>query len=598
MQHLRNFAIIAHIDHGKSTLSDALMRLCSAVDPRLMTDQLLDSMSIERERGITIKAQTVCLKYVQDATTYTLNFMDTPGHVDFGYEVSRCLSACEGSLLVIDASQGIEAQTLANVYKAMEHNHVIIPVLNKVDLPAADPEGVTQQIQEVLGLTQAPLLVSAKTGQGIEDVLRAVVNYIPAPVGQQHQPLKAILVDSWYDTYLGVVILVRVIDGVLTKGMPLRMMATGGLYTVEHVGVFTPKKVKVAALHPGEVGYVVANIRAVSDCQVGDTITHDKKPTAQALPGFKPSTPVVFCGLFPVNQGDFPMLKESLAKLKLNDASFGYEMETSLALGMGFRCGFLGLLHLEIIQERLRREFSLDLVTTAPSVSYYVYMRQKGGGVKEVLLHSPADMPCASQVDAIHEPWIKATIFLPSTYVGSVIDLCQKARGIQEDLQYVTDQRVMLTYRLPLNEVIFSFYDRLKSCTSGYASFDYEPAGYHPADLVVLNILVHGRAVDALSSLAHRSQAQGRGRALCEKLKELIPPCQFAIPIQAAIGGKIIARETVSAFRKDVTAKLYGGDVTRKNKLLDKQKKGKKLMAQQGSVDISPKIYIQALKTS
>lgn len=590
---IRNFSIIAHIDHGKSTLADRLIQFCGGLTDREMKSQVLDNMDIERERGITIKSQTVCLTYkAKDGETYYLNLMDTPGHVDFTYEVSRCLAACEGALLVVDASQGVEAQTLANVYMSIEHDHEIIPVLNKIDLPAAEPERVKQQVEDVIGLdTSNAIEASAKAGIGIEDILEAVVMRIPPPTGDASKPLKALLVDSWYDQYLGVVILARIYEGTLRAGQKIRLMATGAAYEVTEVGMYTPKRQPVKELGPGEVGYISAAIKAVADCKVGDTITLERQPTEKALPGYKPVTPVVFCGLFPVDASDFEDLRESLAKLSLNDASFTFEAENSAALGFGFRCGFLGLLHMEIIQERLWREFNLDLVTTAPSVVYKLELTN--GEQKE--LHNPADMPDSMKIQEIYEPWIKATIFVPDEYVGSVISLCTDKRGRQKDMSYVGN-RVMIVYELPLNEVVFDFYDRLKSVTSGYASFDYEIIGYEPGDLVRMSILVNAEPVDALSMVVHRDAAERRGRAMCEKLKELIPRQMFAIPIQAALGGKIIARETISALRKDVTAKCYGGDVSRKRKLLEKQKKGKKRMRQFGKVEIPQEAFLAALK--
>ncbi len=594
LDHIRNFSIVAHIDHGKSTLADRLIQLTGGLDTREMKDQVLDSMDIERERGITIKAQTVRLSYkAKNGEDYVLNLIDTPGHVDFAYEVSRSLAACEGSLLVVDASQGVEAQTLANVYQAIDNNHEIVVVLNKIDLPAAEPERVKQQIEEVIGIDAAQAVhISAKTGLGIEDVLEAIVTQLPAPKeGDRNAPLKAMLVDSWYDSYLGVIVLVRIIDGVLKKGQTIRMMGTGAKYPVERTGVFTPKMVQVDELGPGELGFITASIKEVADTRVGDTITEDRRPTEKMLPGFKPAQPVVFCGLFPVDAVDFEDLRAAMGKLRLNDASFSFEMETSAALGFGFRCGFLGLLHLEIIQERLEREFNLDLITTAPSVVYRLKMTD--GTEKE--LHNPADMPDVVKISAIEEPWIKATIMTPDDYLGAIMKLCQERRGIQIDLTYV-GPRAMITYDLPLNEVVFDFYDRLKSISKGYASFDYNLSDYREGDLVKMSILVNEEPVDALSMLVHRSAAEKRGRALCEKLKELIPQHMFKIPIQAAIGGRIVARETISALRKDVTAKCYGGDVTRKRKLLEKQKEGKKRMRQFGKVEIPQEAFIQALK--
>ena len=590
---IRNFSIIAHIDHGKSTLADRLIQKCGAVADRDMKEQMLDSMDIERERGITIKAQTVRLTYnAKDGKTYQLNLMDTPGHVDFAYEVSRSLAACEGSILVVDASQGVEAQTLANVYQAIDANHEIVPVLNKIDLPAAEPERIKQQIEDVIGLDASDaVMISAKTGIGIEDVLEAIVTRLPPPQGVSGVSLKALLIDSWYDAYLGVVTLVRIKDGVLKKGMKVRMMATGAAHYVDRVGYFTPKMATVDELGPGEVGFITAAIKTVADCKVGDTITDDRHPTPEALPGFKPSVPVVWCGLFPVDAADYEHLRESLGKLRLNDASFHYDPETSTALGFGFRCGFLGLLHLEIIQERLEREFDLDLITTAPSVVYRINLTD--GTTKD--LHNPSDMPDVMKIRSIEEPWIKATIFVPDEYLGSILTLCTDRRGQQIDLTYVGN-RAMAVYRLPLNEVVFDFYDRLKSISRGYASFDYHMDGYVEGDLVRLTILVNAEPVDALSMIVHQSQAESRGRALCGRLKDLIPRQLFKIAIQAAIGGRIVARETVSALRKDVTAKCYGGDISRKRKLLDKQKEGKKRMRQFGKVEIPQSAFIAALK--
>ena len=593
LSHIRNFSIIAHIDHGKSTLADRLIQRCGGLTDREMKDQVLDSMDIERERGITIKAQTVRLSYkAKDGETYQLNLMDTPGHVDFSYEVSRSLAACEGSLLLVDASQGVEAQTLANVYLAIDAGHEIVPVLNKIDLPAAEPERVKQQIEDVIGLDASnALAISAKTGQGVDTVLEALVTRLPAPKGDGTAPLKALLVDSWYDSYLGVVILVRVYDGVLKHGMKVRMMATGGRYEVERVGMFTPKMVPVETIGPGEMGFITAGIRTVQDCRVGDTLTEERRQAATALPGFKPSLPVVFCGLFPVDADDFERLRDSLDKLALNDSSFHYEPETSAALGFGFRCGFLGLLHLEIIQERLAREFDLDLIATAPSVIY----RIKLSSGKTLELHNPADMPDPTQIVSIEEPWIRATILVPDTYLGAILTLCTDRRGEQVELTYVGN-RAMLVYRLPLNEVVYDFYDRLKSVSRGYASFDYHIEDYREGDLVKLSILVNGEPVDALSMIVVRSAAEARGRGLCERLKDLIPRQLFKIPIQAAIGGKVVARETISALRKDVTAKCYGGDITRKRKLLEKQKAGKKRMRQFGKVEIPQSAFLAALK--
>ena len=594
LAHIRNFAIIAHIDHGKSTLADRLIQICGGLEDREMTEQVLDSMELERERGITIKAQTVRLEYkAKDGETYQINLMDTPGHVDFTYEVSRSLAACEGSLLLVDATQGVEAQTLANAYLAIDANHEILPVLNKIDLSAAEPDRIREQISEVVGLdTSGALEISAKTGQGVEDVLEALVERLPAPEGDSEAPLKALLVDSWYDPYLGVMILVRIKDGVLKKGMKIRMMASGASYQVEQVGHFTPKQEKDKELGPGEIGFLTAAIKTVADTQVGDTITEDKRPASEALPGFKPSVPVVFCGLFPVDSAVYEDLRDSLAKLHLNDASFHYEAETSAALGLGYRCGFLGLLHLEIIQQRLEREFDLDLITTAPSVVYRIHTNS--GEMKE--LHNPVDLPDPTHIDFIEEPWINATIIVPDEYLGSVLSLCTDRRGEQTELTYV-GQRAMLRYRLPLNEVVIDFYDRLKSVSRGYASFDYELEDYVQGDLVKVSILVNSEPVDALSFIVHSSHAESRGRAICDKLKGLIPRQLFKIAIQAAIGGKIIARSTVSAMRKDVTAKCYGGDVTRKRKLLDKQKKGKKKMRQFGNVEIPQSAFLEALKT-
>lgn len=595
IEKIRNFSIIAHIDHGKSTLADRLISYCGGLSDREMKEQVLDNMDIERERGITIKAQTVRLMYnAKDGETYQLNLMDTPGHVDFSYEVSRSLAACEGSLLVVDASQGVEAQTLANVYQAIENDHEIIPVLNKIDLPAAEPERVQQQIEDVIGLdASGAIAASAKTGQGIQEILESLVKNLPAPEGDESAPLKVMLVDSWYDQYLGVVILVRIKDGVLKKGMQIKMMAAGTVHTVERVGIFTPKNVTVDALYPGEMGFITAAIKEVSQTQVGDTITDYKRPTEKPLPGFRPVQSVVFCGLFPVDTNDYETLRESLYKLRLNDASFAFEPETSAALGFGFRCGFLGMLHLEIIQERLSREFDLDLITTAPSVVYKVHMTD--GSMRE--LHNPADMPDVVKIDHIEEPWIEATILVPDDYLGAVLKLCQDKRGIQQELTYAGN-RAMLVYRLPLNEIVYDFYDRLKSITRGYASFDYQMADYQKGDLVKMGILVNAEPVDALSLMVHRDMAQTRGRMLCERLKDLIPRQLFKIPVQATIGGKVIARETISAMRKDVTAKCYGGDATRKKKLLEKQKKGKARMRQFGKVDIPQEAFIAALKMS
>tara|TARA_R110002020_G_scaffold424468_2_gene633724 strand:+ start:838 stop:2766 length:1929 start_codon:yes stop_codon:yes gene_type:complete len=593
LSHIRNFSIVAHIDHGKSTLADRLIQSTGGLDLREMKAQVLDSMDIERERGITIKAQTVRLTYkALNGETYILNLIDTPGHVDFAYEVSRSMAAVEGSLLVVDASQGVEAQTLANVYHALDANHEIVPVLNKVDLPAADIPRVKQQIEDVIGIDASDALeISAKTGLGIDTVLEAIVHRLPPPKGDIDAPLKALLVDSWYDAYLGVVVLIRVIDGTVKKGQKIRMMAANASYELDRVGVFTPKLVEMPQLGPGELGFFTASIKEVADTNVGDTITDDKKPTAHALPDFRPAQPVVFCGLFPVDASDFDELRAAMGKLRLNDASFSYEMETSAALGFGFRCGFLGLLHLEIIQERLSREFDLDLIATAPSVVYEVALTDG----TQMHLHNPADLPDVMKIEEIREPWIKATILTPDEYLGSILKLCQDRRGIQKNLSYVGN-RAMVEYELPLNEVVFDFYDRLKSISKGYASFDYTLADYREGDLVKLSVLVNAEPVDALSMLVHRSVAEGRGRLMCEKLKDLIPPHLFVIPIQAAIGGKIIARETVRAMRKDVTAKCYGGDATRKRKLLEKQKKGKARMRQYGNVEIPQEAFIKALK--
>ncbi|MFT5508933.1 MAG: GTP-binding protein LepA [Hyphomicrobiaceae bacterium] len=590
---IRNFSIIAHIDHGKSTLADRLIQHCGSVADRDMKEQLLDSMDIERERGITIKAQTVRLDYRHsDGEIYQLNLMDTPGHVDFAYEVSRSLSACEGSILVVDASQGVEAQTLANVYQALDHEHEIIPVLNKVDLPAADVDNAKQQIEDVIGIDASDAVsVSAKTGLNIGAVLEAVVDRLPPPIGDRSKTLKAMLVDSWYDTYLGVVVLVRVIDGVLKKGQRIKLMSTDTNHLIERVGIFRPAQEMLTELGPGEVGFFTAAIKEVADTRVGDTITDEKKPTTDPLPGFKPAQPVVFCGLFPVDAADFEDLRAAMGRLRLNDASFSFEMETSAALGFGFRCGFLGLLHLEIITERLDREFNLELITTAPSVVYHLYMND---GTK-IEMHNPADMPDPSQIDRLEEPWIEATIMVPDDYLGAVLKLCQDRRGRQKQLTYA-GSRAMAVYELPLNEVVFDFYDRLKSISRGYASFDYQMIGYEPEDLVKMSILVNAEPVDALSLIVHRDRADGRGRVMCEKLKELIPQHLFKIPIQAAIGGRIIARETISALRKDVIAKCYGGDISRKRKLLDKQKAGKKKMRQFGKVDIPQEAFIAALR--
>ncbi|MBK8770063.1 MAG: elongation factor 4 [Rhizobiales bacterium] len=590
---IRNFSIVAHIDHGKSTLADRLIQLTGAVSDREMQDQILDSMDLERERGITIKANTVRLEYkAKDGKTYILNLIDTPGHVDFAYEVSRSLAACEGALLVVDASQGVEAQTLANVYQAINANLEIVPVLNKVDLPAAEPDRIKQQIEDVIGIdAQEAILISAKTGLGVPDVLEAIITRLPAPQGERNAPLKALLVDSWYDPYLGVVVLVRIRDGVLKKGMKVKMMGTGGTYTLERVGVSTPKKVVVDELGPGEIGFFTAAIKEVADTRVGDTITEEKNPTAKALPDFKEAQSVVFAGFFPVDASEFEDLRDAMGKLRLNDASFTYEMETSAALGFGFRCGFLGLLHLEIIRERIEREFNVEIITTAPSVIYKINLRDG----TQVDMHNPADMPDVSLILSMEEPWIEATIFVPDDYLGSVLKLCEDRRGRQKQLTYA-GSRAMVVYDLPLNEVVFDFYDRLKSVSKGYASFDYKMTEYLQADLVKLSILVNEEPVDALSMVVHRTRAEQRGRVMCEKLKDLIPNHMFKIPIQAAIGGKIVARETISALRKDVTAKCYGGDISRKRKLLDKQKEGKKKMRQFGKVDIPQEAFIAALK--
>ncbi|WP_411289164.1 translation elongation factor 4 [Phenylobacterium sp.] len=593
LERIRNFSIVAHIDHGKSTLSDRLIQETGALTKREMTEQVLDNMDIERERGITIKAQTVRLNYrADDGHDYVLNLMDTPGHVDFAYEVSRSLAACEGSILVVDASQGVEAQTLANVYQAIDNNHEIVSVLNKVDLPAAEPERVRQQIEDVIGLDASDaVLASAKTGLGIHEVLEAVVNRLPPPKGDRDAPLKALLVDAWYDPYLGVVVLVRVVDGTLRSGQRVRMMQQGSTHLIDRIGVFTPKRTEVEALGPGEIGFITAQIKEVAQAAVGDTITDERKPAATALPGFREVQSVVFCGLFPVDAADFEDLRAAIGRLRLNDASFTYEMETSAALGFGFRCGFLGLLHLEIIQERLSREFDLDLIATAPSVIYKIGMNDGS----EIELHNPADMPDPVKIASIAEPWIKATILTPDEYLGSVIKLCQDRRGAQRELSYV-GSRALVVYDLPLNEVVFDFYDRLKSVSKGYASFDYQIEDYRPGDLVKMSILVNAEPVDALSMLVHRDRAEARGRGMVEKMKELISPHMFQIPIQAAIGGRIIARETVRALRKDVTAKCYGGDMSRKRKLLDKQKAGKKRMRQFGKVEIPQEAFIAALK--
>ncbi|MGH6617868.1 translation elongation factor 4 [Sphingomonas sp.] len=591
---IRNFSIIAHIDHGKSTLADRLIQVTGGLSAREMSEQVLDNMDIEKERGITIKAQTVRLSFTaHDGETYTLNLMDTPGHVDFAYEVSRSLAACEGALLVVDAAQGVEAQTLANVYQSIEHDHEIVPVINKIDLPAADPEKVRAEIEEVIGLDASnAVLTSAKSGIGIEEVLEAVVTRIPPPKGDADAPLKAMLVDSWYDPYLGVVILVRVMAGVLKKGQQIKFMATGTTHLVDRVGCFRPKIEQLTELGVGEIGFITAQIKEVAQTAVGDTITDAKRPAAEALPGFKLVQPVVFCGLFPVDAAEFEKLRESIGKLRLNDASFTFEMESSAALGFGFRCGFLGLLHLEIIQERLTREYDLDLITTAPSVVYEIELTHGGGHLE---LHNPADMPDPNKIASIAEPWIEAVIYCPDEYLGPILKLCQDRRGIQKNLTYVAG-RAQVTYELPLNEVVFDFYDRLKSISRGYASFDYHQIGYREGDLVKMSILVNAEPVDALSMIVHRGTAEARGRGMCERLKDLIPRHLFKIPIQAAIGGKVIARETIAAMRKDVTAKCYGGDISRKKKLLDKQKEGKKRMREYGSVSIPQEAFIAALR--
>lgn len=590
---IRNFAIIAHIDHGKSTLADRMIEYCGGLQSREMQEQVLDSMDIERERGITIKAQTVRLNYTaEDGKTYQLNLIDTPGHVDFSYEVSRSLASCEGSVLVVDATQGVEAQTLANVYLAIDNNHEIIPVLNKIDLPSAEPERIKQQIEDVIGLdTSEAVETSGKTGLGVPALLEAIVRRLPAPQGDTAAPLKALLIDSWYDPYLGVIILVRIHDGVLKRKTQIRMMSNNNTYLVDKVGIFTPKMQDIDALYPGEVGFITASIKSVSDCHIGDTITDNKVPCATPLKGFKPSIPVVFCSIFPVDSSEYESLKDALAKLKLNDASIDYQNENSAALGLGFRCGFLGLLHMEIIEERLDREFDLDIITTAPSVAYKINLTDGS----QITLHNPADMPDVTQIKSIEEPWVKATILVPDTYLGAVLKLCTERRGEQIELTYA-GSRAMLVYKLPLNEIVFDFYDRLKSITSGYASFDYELTGYAESDLVKVQILINEEPVDALAFLCHRSDAESRGRQICERLKDLIPRHLFKIPIQAAIGGRIVARETISAMRKDVTAKCYGGDVTRKRKLLDKQKKGKKRMRQFGKVEVPQSAFIEALR--
>lgn len=590
---IRNFAIIAHIDHGKSTLADRLIEACGGLEKREMTEQVLDNMDIEKERGITIKAQTVRLNYnAKDGKIYQLNLIDTPGHVDFSYEVSRSLASCEGSVLVVDATQGVEAQTLANVYLAIDNNHEIVPALNKVDLPSADVERVKSQIEDVIGIDATDAIeTSGKTGLGVENLLEAIVNKLPAPKGDINAPLKALLIDSWYDSYLGVIILVRVNDGILRKKTQIRMMSNNATYLVEKVGVFSPKMTDVEALYPGEVGFITASIKSVSDCSIGDTITDNKKPCLEPLKGFKPSIPVVFCSIFPVDSSQYELLKDALAKLKLNDASIDYQNENSAALGLGFRCGFLGLLHMEIIQERLGREFDLDLITTAPSVAYKIHLTNGS----ELTLHNPSDMPDVTQIRYIEEPMVRATILVPDTYLGAVLKLCTERRGEQVELTYV-GSRAMVVYKIPLNEIVFDFYDRLKSITSGYASFDYELIGYQESDLVKVQILINEEPVDALAFLCHRSEAEARGRQICERLKDLIPRHLFKIPLQACIGGRVVARETISALRKDVTAKCYGGDVTRKRKLLDKQKKGKLRMRQFGKVEVPQSAFIEALR--
>ncbi|ABV74706.1 GTP-binding protein LepA [Rickettsia akari str. Hartford] len=592
-KYIRNFSIIAHIDHGKSTLADRLIEHCGGLQAREMRTQVLDSMDIEKERGITIKAQTVRLVYkAKDGNTYYLNLMDTPGHVDFAYEVSRSLAACEGSLLVVDSTQGVEAQTLANVYQAIEHDHEIVPVLNKIDLPASEPEQVKQQIEDIIGIDASEaVLISAKSGIGIDLVLEAIVNKLHPPKESSTDILKALLVDSWYDPYLGVVILVRIIDGTLRKNMRIKMMATNSVYTVENVGFFTPKKHISDVLYAGEIGFVTASIKQVADCKVGDTITDEKKPCEQALPGFKPNLPVVFCGLYPTDSSEFEHLKDSLAKLRLNDASFEYEMESSSALGVGFRCGFLGLLHLEIIQERLSREFDLDLITTAPSVVYKIHMRYG----ESLEIHNPADLPDLQKIESMEEPWIKATIMVPDEFLGAVLSLCTEKRGVQLDHSYIAN-RAKIVYKLPLNEIVYDFYDRLKSCSKGYASFEWQIDVYEPSELVKLGILVNGEVIDALSTIVHRSRAEQRGKVLCVRLKDLIPRQQIDIAIQASIGSRIIARETIKALRKDVLSKCYGGDISRKRKLLEKQKAGKKRMRQYGNIEIPQSAFIAALK--
>ena len=593
IKNIRNFSIIAHIDHGKSTLADRLIQSCDGLTDREMKDQVLDSMDIERERGITIKAQTVRLNYKdKNGVNFQLNLIDTPGHVDFAYEVSRSLSACEGSILVVDSTQGVEAQTLANVYQAIDLNHEIIPVINIIDLPAAEPETVAMQIEDVIGLDASDAIyVSAKTGQGIDDIFEALIERLNPPSSGDIEETKALLVDSWYDSYLGVIVLVRVLNGELTKGQKIKMMGTNSTYEIDDIGVFTPKKVPVNKLGPGELGYIIAGIKTVSDTQIGDTITDDKRPCKEILKGFRPSQPSVFCGLFPVDSGEFEDLRESIEKLSLNDSSFQHETENSAALGFGFRCGFLGLLHLEIVRERIEREFDIDLITTAPSVIYKIYLNDG----KCIDLHNPADMPDPSLINYIEEPWIKATILVPDEYLGAVLKLCEERRGNQVELTYA-GTRAMVVYDLPLNEVVFDFYDRLKSISSGYASFDWQMDTYKQEKLVKMSILVNSETVDALSIIVHADRADMRGRTMCKKLKDLIPRHQFKVPVQAAIGARVIARETIPPFRKDVTEKLYGGDVTRKKKLLEKQKKGKKRMREFGSVNIPQDAFISALK--
>ncbi|MCA0210017.1 MAG: translation elongation factor 4 [Proteobacteria bacterium] len=598
LSHIRNFSIIAHIDHGKSTLADRLIQFTGGLTAREMSAQVLDNMDIEKERGITIKAQTVRLKYkAHDGETYELNLMDTPGHVDFAYEVSRSLAACEGALLVVDAAQGVEAQTLANVYQSIEHDHEIVPVINKIDLPAADVDKVKAEIEDIIGLpADDAVLASAKSGIGIEECLEAIVTKIPPPKGDAAAPLLAMLVDSWYDPYLGVVILVRVVDGILKKGQQIKFMQAGTTHLIDRVGCFTPKREELSEIGAGEIGFITAQIKDVAQARVGDTVTDAKKPAANPLPGFKEVQPVVFCGLFPTDANDFEKLRESIQKLRLNDASFSFEMESSAALGFGFRCGFLGLLHLEIIQERLTREYDLDLITTAPSVVYKLKLgHTKNEAAKEIELHNPADMPDPNRIDEIEEPWIEAVIYVPDDYLGPILKLCQDRRGVQKNLTYVGG-RAQITYELPLNEVVFDFYDRLKSISRGYASFDYHQIGHRPGDLVKMSILVNNEPVDALSMIVHRGSAESRGRGMCERLKDLIPRHMFKIPIQAAIGGKVIARETIAALRKDVTAKCYGGDATRKKKLLEKQKEGKKRMREYGNVNIPQEAFIAALR--